>query len=245
MIKKREEGLPVYSVTADLQGSTGVADFQKKFPEAFQDVGVAEANMVSVGAGLSKAGLIPVVDTFSQFGVTKGALPIWMANLSDAPVIAIFSHAGFQDAADGASHQALAYFAMTSAIPHTRVYALSCSDEAEALVAQAIDEYAAARQIGRTPPSSIFFLGRENFPAKYGENVRYELGYAQVLADNTRNFEKSITLVAAGAMVGQALEAADILANKKIGTVVINSSSIVNIRPLVFLRAREIVSVSG
>src|SRR6185369_7318917 len=109
LIAKREQGLPVFSISADLQGSTGVADFQKKFPEAFQDIGIAESNMVSVAAGFSKAGFIPIVDTFSQFGVTKGALPMWMANLSEAPVIAIYSHAGFQDAADGASHQALAY----------------------------------------------------------------------------------------------------------------------------------------
>lgn len=226
MIKKREEGLPVFSVTADLQGSTGVADFHKKFPDSFQDIGVAESNMVSVAAGLSKAGFIPVVDTFSQFGVTKGALPMWMANLSDAPVIAIYSHAGFQDAADGASHQALAYFAMSSAIPHTRVYALSCSDEAEALVSQAIEEFAATRKAGKTPKSYVFFLGRENFPASYPHEGKYQLGRAQVLFDNTKDFAKSVTLVGAGATVGQCLQAAQILAQKKSGAIVINASSI-------------------
>ncbi|RYZ94270.1 MAG: hypothetical protein EOO68_20580, partial [Moraxellaceae bacterium] len=53
-----------------------------------------------------------------RFGVTKGALPLTMSSLSQAPVIAIFSHVGFQDAADGASHQALSYFAMVGSIPH-------------------------------------------------------------------------------------------------------------------------------
>ena len=105
-------------------------------------VGVAEANMISVGAGLSKEGFIPIVDTFSQFGVTKGALPLIMASLSGAPVIAIFSHAGFQDAADGASHQALSYLSMTNSIPHTDVYCLATSSEAEALVTQAIEKLA-------------------------------------------------------------------------------------------------------
>lgn len=226
MIKKREEGLPVFSVSADLPGSTGVADFQKKFPDSFQDVGVAEANMISVGAGLSKAGFIPVVDTFSQFGVTKGALPLWMANLSEAPVMAIFSHAGFQDAADGASHQALAYFAMVSAIPHTKVFALSCAEEAEALVGQAIDAFAEARKAGRTPPSYVFFLGRENFPAQYGEGVRYQLGRAQILSDTAGNFSKSVTVVTAGALVEQAFGAAKILAGVKVGSVIVNASSI-------------------
>src|SRR5690606_14787073 len=112
---------PVISISADLPGSTGVAGFQKAFPDSTQDIGVAESNMVSMAAGASKLGYIPVVDTFAQFGVTKGALPHTMASLSQAPVIAIYSHVGFQDAADGASHQALSYFAMASSIPHVKV----------------------------------------------------------------------------------------------------------------------------
>ena len=79
------------------------ASFQKSFPDRFIEVGIAEANMVSTGAGFAKAGFIPIVDTFGQFGVTKGNLPLTMAALSQAPVIAMFSHVGFQDAADGAS----------------------------------------------------------------------------------------------------------------------------------------------
>lgn len=90
LIRKRKEGLPIFSISSDLPGSTGTADFQKAFPECTQDVGVAEANMVSVAAGLSKEGFIPVVDTFAQFGVTKGALPLMMASLSQAPVMAFF-----------------------------------------------------------------------------------------------------------------------------------------------------------
>src|SRR5262249_22825571 len=155
--------------------------------------------------GASKLGFIPVVDTFAQFGVTKGALPLTMASLSQAPVIGIFSHAGFQDAADGASHQALAYFAMTSSIPHLRTYALACSDEAEALVGQAVDQFAAQIRAGKTPESQIFFLGRENFPASYGARG-YQLGRAQVLREAK---SPRLVIAAAGALVGQALQAAD------------------------------------
>ncbi|MBP9674260.1 MAG: transketolase, partial [Bacteriovoracaceae bacterium] len=64
-----EQKLPVFSVSADLQGSTGLADFHKKFPENFLEVGVAESNMINTAAGLSKMGFIPIVDTFAQFGV--------------------------------------------------------------------------------------------------------------------------------------------------------------------------------
>ncbi len=53
---------------------------------------------------------------------------MFMAALSQAPVIAMFSHVGFQDAADGASHEATTYLAATSAIPHTLVIAPSCEE---------------------------------------------------------------------------------------------------------------------
>jgi transketolase len=109
------------SVSSDLQGSTGVAEFQKAFPDSSLDIGIAESNMISTAIGLSLSGFIPVVDTFAQFGVTKGALPITMASLSQGPVIGIFSHTGFQDAADGASHQALSFYAQVGAIPHVEL----------------------------------------------------------------------------------------------------------------------------
>ena len=229
MISRRKAGLPVISVSADLQGSTGVADFHKAFPKSSIDVGVAEANMVSVAAGLSLAGYIPFVDTFAQFGVTKGALPIAMANLSHGPVIGIFSHVGFQDAADGASHQALSFFAQVCSIPNVEAYALSCSAEADALVGQAIDRFADDRRAGRIPPTRIFFLGRENFPRRMAlEGQNYELGRAQIAIDTTATTRASVTIVAAGSMLGEGIKAANALAAKGVGAVVINPSIINN-----------------
>ncbi len=227
LIRAREEGLPVISVTSDLPGSTGLADFHKKFKDACFDVGVAESNMVSVAAGFSKEGFIPVVDTFAQFGVTKGALPFIMAALSEAPIIGIFSHIGFQDAADGASHQALSYFAMTSSIPHTDVYCLGSSAEAEALLGKAIRDFARDRQSGNIPRSKIFFLGRENFPPSYlPMDASYELGRAQVLINNSAKFSKSVTLAVTGPLIPEALKAVENLAKEDIGCVLINPSII-------------------
>ncbi len=227
MSKKRKEGLPVISISSDLPGSTGVAGFQKDFPDATQDLGVAESNMISMAAGASKEGFIPVVDTFAQFGVTKGGLPLTMAALSEAPVICVFSHVGFQDAADGASHQALTYFAMSSAIPHTDVYSLTSSAEAEALMSQAIDEFTSERKAGRVPHSKIFFLGRENFPPTYlAADYKYRMGEAQVVFDNTDKYSGGITIVASGALLHQALEAAYGLEAEKRGVCVVNPSVI-------------------
>jgi transketolase len=222
LIKKCGEGLPLISISADLPGSTGMADFQKAFPQNTQDVGVAESNMCSMAAGASKLGYIPVVDTFAQFGVTKGSLPITMAALSQAPLIAIFSHVGFQDAADGASHQALCYYSMLGAIPHTRLYSLTSSDEAEALVGQAVDKFAAAAKSGHPQDSYVFFLGRENFPQHYGVK-NYVLDQAQVIRDSAK---PAVVIAASGAMLGQALKASTELAAGGTDCAVINPSVI-------------------
>jgi len=217
-VRAAQEGLPVYSISADVQGSTGISLFQKSLPDRFIEVGIAEANMISTGAGFAKAGFIPIVDTFGQFGVTKGNLPLTMAALSQAPVIAMLSHVGFQDAADGASHQATTYFAATSAIPHTVVIAPSCADEAEAFMFQAIKRYAADRAGGRDGETYIFFVGRENYPLHWLENADYEWGKAQVLQRGD-----AVALIACGPLVGKAIEAGKKLAEQNIKAAVINN----------------------
>jgi transketolase len=225
LIAKRKAGLPVVSISADLPGSTGLAAFQKENPNATIDIGVAESNMVSTAIGLSKLGFIPVVDTFAQFGVTKGALPLIMSGLSEGPMICVFSHVGFQDAADGASHQALCYLSMVCSIPHTNVYCLTSSGEAEALVSQAVDEFAAARKAGKVPHSYVFFLGRENFPPSYlPDGYQYKLGEAQVVFDNTSKHKGQVTIAAGGALLHQALTAAYELEKQNIGSIVVNPS---------------------
>ena len=226
------EGLPVYSVSSDVQGSTGISPFQKSLPDRFVEVGIAESNMISVGAGYSKSGYIPVVDTFGQFGVTKGNLPLTMAALSQAPVIALFSHVGFQDAADGASHQATTYLAATSAIPHTVVVAPSCADEAESLMYQAIRRISDARAAGQDGDSVLFFVGRENYPLAWVEGSNYEWGKAQVLQTGT-----DVVLVGSGPLLSKVIEAGKKLAAQGISATVINHSFINRIDLPVFADA--------
>lgn len=217
----KEEGYPLVSVSSDLYGSTGMAAFRKAYPQSSFDVGIAESNMVSVGAGLSKKGYIPVVDTFAQFGVTKGALPLTMANLSEAPVLCVFSHTGFQDAADGASHQALSYYAMMSSIPDVQVVSLSCSDEAYALVKEVVTKFKSDVDAGRVPKSTVFFLGRETFPQTYVEGLKYSLDKESILVKS----EKAKALVlTTGSLVPQALKAAELLKEKSVNISVVSKS---------------------
>jgi len=217
-VRAAQEGLPVFSVSSDVQGSTGISLFHKSFPDRWIEVGIAESNMISTAAGLAKTGFIPIVDTFGQFGVTKGNLPLTMAALSQAPVIAMFSHVGFQDAADGASHQATAHFAAVSAIPHTCAIAPSCPDEAESLMYQAIQKYAADRAAGKDGENYIFFVGRENYPMAWIEGAHYPWGQAQVLSEGT-----DVVLIGCGVLVNKAIEAGKLLAAKGIKATVINN----------------------
>ncbi|GIL17537.1 MAG: hypothetical protein BroJett040_12880 [Oligoflexia bacterium] len=222
MVKAKKAGLPVISITSDLPGSTGTAEYRKEFPHDSYDLGIAESNMVSAAAGFSKCGYIPVVDTFAQFGVTKGALPLTMASISEAPIICVYSHTGFQDAADGASHQALTYLSMTNSIPHCDVYCLTCSEEAEALMTQALHQFADARKSGKVPRSTIFFLGRENFPKNFVQGATYDLNKAQILHDSSSQYPKSVTVLASGSLVPQAMQAVKELEAQKVGVIVVN-----------------------
>lgn len=228
MINCFKKGLPVVSVTSDLPGSTGVADFRKEFPAASIDVGVAESNMVSTAAGLSKQGYIPVVDTFAQFGVTKGALPLTMAMLSEAPVIGVFSHTGFQDAADGASHQALSYMSMLATIPGVDLYNLSTSEEAEALMTEVIETFAKTVEAGKIPHSSIFFLGRENFPKTFSTDsnkLTYKATEPQIVRQHMVG-AKNVMVVTSGSLVGEAIKASHELEKKGVGSIVVHLNSL-------------------
>lgn len=214
-----KDGFPVYSITSDLQGSTGVKAFHSEFPDHFIDVGVAESNMVSTAVGMSKAGYIPVVDTFAAFGVTKGNLPLIMASLSQAPVMAVFSHTGFQDAADGASHQSLTYLSALSSVPHLNVVNVASAKEAEEYIYAASKKIATDREKGKDGESYVFFVGRENFALELKDGLSYELHKAQRLTDG-----HDVAIVASGSLVGKALRAYTELKEKGIEATVINHS---------------------
>lgn len=220
MISAAKKGFPVVSISSDLAGSTGVAAFRKEYPAASIDVGIAESNMLSTAAGFSKMGYIPVVDTFAQFGVTKGALPLTMASLSQAPMICVFSHTGFQDAADGASHQALSYLAMLSSIPEVDTYCLTSSKEAESLMSQAIDRFVSARNAGTIPHSIVFFLGRENFRQTYSAASNFKLDQAEIVQEISGS--RPVTVIASGSCLHEAILALDQIGKQGRGVILIN-----------------------
>lgn len=217
MIDLKNENYPIVAISSDLQGSTGAAAFHKEFPKNSFDIGIAESNMVSVAAGFSKNGYIPVVDTFAAFGVTKGNLPMIMARLSDCPMIALFTHTGMQDAADGASHQSTTYFSAMASIPGVKVVCPSTKDEAEFLLKAAIKDINDNKN--KNANSYVFFAGREAYP--HSLEASYSLSKASVIEQGS-----DLTLVATGPMVHFALRAAKELRNEQIQVEVINHSQV-------------------
>lgn len=211
-IAARQKSIPVVSVSADLQGSTGIASFHKEFPQFSFDIGVAESNMVSMAAGMSKLGFVPMVDTFAAFGATKGNLPLIMASLSEAPVMAFFSHIGFQDAADGASHQSLTYFSALCSIPNTVLIAPASSTHAEILVSQCLEKMHNTHH----PTNYIFLTGREDAAKNYGFEAQDKFGSPTLVHPGRDGI-----LVSQGHLLEQALAAREILKaqNKDYGIV--------------------------
>ena len=141
-----------------------------------------------------------------------------MAARSQGPVIAIFSHIGFQDAADGASHQATTYLAAVSAIPHTTVIMPSCSNEAEEFMYQAIKRFETDRAAGKDGESYIFFVGRESYPLNWVDNPSYDWGKAQVLQEGS-----DVVLAGSGVLLNRAIEAGEQLADMGVKATVINN----------------------
>lgn len=225
-IEAVERGLPVVNVSADLQTSTMMVEFHKAHPERVRDVGIAESNMISAAAGFSKLGYVPIVDTFAQFGTSKGALPLVMGQISGAGVICVFTHIGFQDAADGASHQSVQYLGLVSSIPHVDVYCPACKDEARWAMEQAIERHLADRQAGRAPRTVVFFCGREPSPVVLKrEDQRYRWGEAMVLKDTSKDHDHSVVISANASMVQYAYQAVDLMAEQGIGAVLLNNST--------------------
>jgi transketolase len=213
LVEQKKLGAPIISVSSDLQSSTGLAAFQKEFPESYFDIGIAESLMVNTAAGLSKLGFIPTVDTFAAFGVTKGALPLIMATLSEAPMMGFFTHMGFQDAADGASHQSLTYFSALCSVPFTDLLIPATSSQAEELTRFGVEKMTQAKKAKTHPHSYIYFTGREDAPTELPDTAqKLEWNKPQIITQGTEGL-----LVASGHLLWEALDAAQKLKERGCG----------------------------
>ncbi|MEG0672244.1 transketolase family protein [Clostridium sp.] len=198
---------------ADLSKSTKTADFKKVCPERFINMGIAEANMMSVAAGLASCGKIPFASTFAMFAAGRAFEQIRNSICYPRLNVKICAtHAGLTVGEDGASHQAIEDIAIMRSIPNMTVISPSDAVETEAVI-KAIVEYDGPCyvRLGRSAVNVI------NDNPEY----KFELGKAVTLRDG-----KEATIIATGIMVDAALEAYNILSEDGIRVRVLNIHTI-------------------
>lgn len=202
----------VVAACADLTESTQMHLFAEAFPERFVEIGVAEQNLVTVGAGLAAMGKIPFVSSYAAFSPGRNWEQIRTTIcLNEQPVKVVGSHAGVSVGPDGATHQMLEDIALMRSLPHMVVVAPGDSMEAmKATIALAQDKRPAYLR-----------LAREATPIITTELTPFEIGKAYVFHPG-----KDITIISTGTMTAQALEAAKVLEKDKISAEVIHVPTI-------------------
>ena len=208
---KEHEDLVV--LDADLAAATKTGTFKKAFPDRHIDCGIAEANMVGIGAGLAAAGMVPFVSSFAMFAAGRAFEQV--RNSVGYPHLNVkigATHAGISVGEDGATHQCNEDIALMRTIPGMVV--ISPADDVEAKAAvRAAYEY--------DGPVYLRF-GRLAAPVIFDEETyKFEIGKGQVVTEGT-----DVTIIATGLMVGNSMEAAEMLAEKGISAKVINMATI-------------------
>ena len=197
---------------ADLAAATKTGIFKKAFPDRFFDCGIAENNMIGVAVGLSLTGKIPFASSFAMFAAGRSFEQV--RNSVGYPHCNVkigATHAGITVGEDGATHQCCEDIALMRTIPGMVI--LNPADAVEArLAVKAAIEYKG--------PVYLRF-GRMAVPVIYGDDYKFEIGKASVLADGD-----DVALMATGIEVEQALAARELLAADGIRASVVNVSTI-------------------
>ena len=216
----------VVVLDADLAGATKTAIFKKAFPDRHFNCGIAECNLVDVGAGLSTMGLVPFVSTFAMFAAGRAYEQV--RNTIGYPHLNVkicATHGGISVGEDGASHQCCEDFALMRTIPGMTVMCPSDDVEARKML------HAAYEMDG---PVYIRF-GRAATPVYHAEDFSFVVGKGEVLQDGT-----DVAVIATGILVPEAIEAGKRLAAEGISTRVINMATIKPLDTEIVLRtARE------
>ncbi|MCH7514027.1 MAG: transketolase family protein [Bacteroidetes bacterium] len=202
----------IVGLCADLTGSLKMSDFKKEFPDRFFQVGVSEANMMGLAAGLTIGGKIPFTGTFANFSTGRVYDQIRQSiAYSNKNVKICASHAGLTLGEDGATHQILEDIGMMKMLPNMTVICPCDFNQTKA---------ATIAISGHTGPVYLRF-GRPKMPVFTKEDEPFEIGKAQILIKGT-----DVSVFATGHLVWQAIEAEAILAEKGISAEIINIHTI-------------------
>ena len=202
----------VVVLDADLAGSTKTGMFAKEFPDRHFNCGIAEADMMSVAAGLAASGLTPFASSFAMFA--SGRAYEQIRNSIGYPALNVkigASHGGMSVGEDGASHQCCEDFALMRSIPGMTVICPADGVEAEAAV-KAVYEHKGPVYLR---------MGRLAVPVFHEEGFEFQIGKGEVMRDGN-----DVAIIANGLMVYEAIQAGEKLAELGINARIINMSTI-------------------
>ena len=210
----------------DLAKSTKTDNFRKVFPERFFNVGIAEANMVGIAAGLATCGKIPFISSFACFMLCKGYDQFRMSvAFPGLNVKVVASHGGISVGEDGASQQSIEDIALAASLPNFTVI----------IPADEVSTYSLVKKL--TDHSGPVFMrtGRPKAPIIYKEGTEFEIGKGILLRRG-----EDVTIFAIGLLVFEALIAAEELAEKGIQAAVVDLHTVKPIdRNLIIKQAKE------
>jgi transketolase len=212
LVELGRENKDVVVCDADLSHSTMTTYFAKEFPERFISLGIAEANMCAVGAGLALAGKIPFVSSFSAFAMNKGFEQLrCCVAYPHVNLKVVGTHSGISIGEDGPSQMSIEEIGLACSLAGFVVIAPADEASTKALVK------AAAAYVG-----PVFIrTGRPKAPVVYAADQKFEIGKSIQLADG-----KDVTIIANGLLVAQALLAADTLEGEGISARVIDMHTV-------------------
>lgn len=212
LAKLGEENGDVYALDGDVKNSTFTEDFSKAFPERFVECFIAEQNMVSVAAGLSRLGKIPFVATFAAF-LTRAADQVRMARISRANIKFVGSHAGVSIGEDGPSQMGLEDISMFGTLPDT-------------VILQPADATATLKLLPLiTAHKGFCYLRtlRSKTKLLYNADESFSIGGSKILRSSAYDL---LTVAATGITVFEALKAAEKLALQDVHIRVVDIYSI-------------------
>lgn len=187
-------------VDGDVNNSTFTNGFMERYPDRFFNAGIAESNMVGIGAGLAAAGKIPVVASFSTFLMSNAFDQIRMSvAFPNLNVKLVGTHAGISIGEDGPSQMAIEDIALACSLPGFTVI----------VPADAASTTAATRAMLEREGPTFLRCGRPKVPVIYRDGDDFQLGRSNQLREGA-----DVTIIANGIMVAMALDAAAALAKE-------------------------------
>lgn len=197
---------------ADLSRSVMTKFFAQAFPGRFFQCGLAEQNMVSIGAGLATCGKIPFASTFAVFASSRCFDQVRMSVAQPRLNVKIVAtHGGITVGEDGSSHQAIEDLALYCSLPNFTVVSPSDAIETVEVIKAAV----------ATDGPFYVRLGRSKTPLVYPGGCNFKLGKADMLADG-----RDAAIIATGIMVSKAVEAANSLRLTGVHCRVLNVSTL-------------------